>query len=782
MIKAPMRFLTHIILIAGMGVFGIQASAQELVINEFMARNQSTLPDFEGDYSDWIEVYNPTSNALSLLDYGLSDDPDQPGLWKFPELTLPPFTYLLVFASGKMGSETGELHTSFRISGDGEEILLTDPDGSVIDKVGPVSLAPDEVYGRLPDGGEAWTRMLKPSPGSANVKHNELGLSHPGGFYLSPFKLSISSANGDTIRFSLDGTEPAFNDEIFDEPLHVPNRSGFKASLALVPSSPQQSMINYKAWQSPSHPVESIQVVRFASFEGGKRTSDLYSASYLVDEEIMTRYSMPVISLLTDPSNLVRSDSGIYVPGVHFDKADPQWTGNYFQKGEQWEKPVHIEYFEADGQAQFALDAGLRIHGLMTRQAAQKSLKIYAREEYGSKKISYPLLPQRTNTSYKRILLRSSMCSWNGSTVFCDELAQEIARGLDMENQEYKPVVLYLNGEYWGIHTMRDRIDEWYLAYMSGEDKDSVDLINGNYILVEAGSNQHYMELASYIEDHDLAVEEHYMYVTEQVDLSSLIDYMITEIFLANKDWPGNNQKSWRPQSPNGKWRWILFDLDAGFGKSDRDLLKQFTSLGEDLPWDETNMGNYLFRNLLKNQDFEQLFISRFSELLNNEFSAEITTGKINLLMEMYEDELPHHIDRWDYPQSLSHWKSDIYDDVISFLQRRPCYLARQLNQYFDAGLELECPSVPEESDLLLVVPNPSNGIFGILNTSQKAFIGRALMCTSDGRIVSVEEQVFIPSNEQIELAYSYLGSGIYFLYLVNEFQVERKRVVIIQQ
>jgi CotH protein/lamin tail-like protein len=781
LIEAPMRFLTHIILFAGMGVIGIQTTAQELVINEFMARNQSTLPDFEGDYSDWIEVYNPSSNVLSLLDYGLSDDPDQPGMWKFPALTLPPFTYLLVFASGKMGSETGELHTCFRISGDGEEILLTDPGGSVIDKVGPVSLAPDEVYGRLPDGGEAWTRMLKPTPASANVEHNELALSHPGGFYLSPFKLSISSSNGDAIRFRLDGKEPGPDDKIFDTPLSVNNNGGTTTYLSQIPSSPPQSMINYKAWKAPTHPVERIMVIRFASFKGGERTSDLYSASYLVDEKIMNRYSMPVVSLLTDPSNLVRSDSGIYVPGVHFDKADPQWTGNYFQKGKQWEKPVHLEYFEADGHAGFTQDAGLRIHGMMTRQAAQKSLRIYAREEYGSKEISYPLLPQRTNTSYKRILLRSSMCSWNGNTVFCDELSQEIARGLDMENQEYNPIVLYLNGEYWGIHTMRDRIDERYLAYMSGEDKDSVDLIGGNYMLVEAGSNQHYMELASYIEEHDLAVDEHYRHVTEQVDLSSLIDYMITEIFFTNKDWPGNNQKCWRPQTPVGKWRWILYDLDAGFGKSDRDLIQQFSTDADDLPWEKADIGTFLLKRLLKNQEFEHLFISRFAELLNNEFSAEITTGKINLLMEMYEDELPNHIDRWDYPQSLSHWKSDIYDEVISFLQRRPCYLARQLNQYFDAGLELECPSVPEESNILLVVPNPSNGIFGIFNSSPKAFIGRALMCTSDGRIVSVEEQVFIPSNEQIELTYSHLGSGIYFLYLVNEFQVERKRVLIIQ-
>ena len=754
---------------------------QGLLINEFMSRNETTYSDEDGEFSDWLEILNNSSEPININGYRLSDNPQEPGLWSFPDITVAPREYLLVFASGKDKSGTEELHTNFQIDGDGEELLLTDKWGAIVDRVGPVILQSDEVYGRLPDGSGNLTRMLKPTPGSANVEHNQLSLSHPGGFYQSPFNLSIFSANGDKIHFCMDGKEPGPEDEIYKEPLLVDNNSGLPATLALVPSSPPKSMINYKAWESPAHPVDKILVIRFASYSGKRRTSDYYTASYLVDERIMDRYTTPVISLVTDPLNLIRSDSGIYVPGIHFDKADPQWTGNYFQKGEEWEKPVHIEFFDSDGNSGFAQDAGLRIHGLMTRQAAQKTLRLYARKSYGNKQFIYPLLPERTNNSYKRILLRTSMCSWNGSTVFSDEVAQDIARGLDMENQEYNPIVLYLNGEYWGIHTLRDRIDERYVAYLTGEDKDSVDLINGNYGLVDAGSNQHYIELVKYIEDNDLSVDEHYIHVASQVDLSSLTDYMITEIFLANQDWPGNNQKCWRPQSPGGKWRWILFDLDAGFGEPDKDLLEQFSSKAEDYSWEKTNIGTYLLKNLLKNPEFKQYFTSRFIELLNSQFSTNITTDKLQKVLGMYQEELPYHIDRWAYPQSISVWKSDIYEELISFLQRRPCYIARQLNQHFDAGIELECPSDPVESSNLLVVPNPSNGNFGIFNSSEQSFIGKAYMCSSDGRIVSLEEQIFIPSNEQLELRYSHLGSGIFFLYLANELQVERKRVLIIK-
>jgi len=777
-----MSFLKYIILIAGTGVLAMQVSAQELLINEFMSRNESTLPDFEGDYSDWIEVFNPSSNAISLLGYGLSDDPDLPGLWSFPDTILLPGKYLLVFASGKEGTGTKELHASFRISGDGEVIILTDPEGSVIDRIGPVLLASDEVYGRLPNGDEAWTRRLRPTPGKANIEKNLISYSHPGGFYTNPFNLTINSLNGDTVRYCLDGSEPGPDDMVYETPLPMNKYAAVSTYLCETPSSPPQSMINYKAWVSPAQPEERIKVFRFASFRAGKRTSDIGSVSYLVDKSIMKRFSMPVISLLTNPRNLVDYDSGIYVPGIHYDKADPQWTGNYFQKGEQWEKPVHLEYFESDGHPVLSLDVGVRIHGMMTRQAAQKTLRIYARAEYGSKVISYPLLPQRTNTSYKRILLRTSMGSWHGNTVFGDEVAQEIARGLDMENQEYQPVALYLNGEYWGIHTLRDRIDERYLAYLSGEDKDSVDLIEGNFNLVDAGSNLHYVKLAMYIEEHDLAVDEHYSYVAEQVDLSSLTDYMITEIFFANQDWPGNNQKCWRPQSAGGKWRWILFDLDAGFGRSDRDLLQQFSPKAEELSWEHSSTGTYLLKNLLKNPEYELQFTSRFIELLNNEFSPEITMAKLQMVKVMYEDELPKHIDRWNYPRSLSDWNSDIYKEMVSFLQRRPCNIADQLEQYFNVTLEINCFPEPEETNWLKVVPNPSRGNFGIFNDSEKAFSGRALMCSSDGKIVTVDEQIFIPSKEKHDLTYSHLGSGIYFLYLVNEFQVERKRVIIIQE
>jgi hypothetical protein len=146
----------------------------------------------------------------------------------------------------------------------------------------------------------------------------------------------------------------------------------------------------------------------------------------------------------------------------------------------------------------------------MTRHAAQKTLRLYARDSYGLDEFAYTLLPQKEVREYERFLLRTTMGSWRGETILSDILAHELVRSLDVEIMDYQPVVVYLNGEYWGLHTLRDRVDERYIEYSFGIDADSVDMINANIGLVDAGSNAHYKDLARFIESHDLSMPDHY--------------------------------------------------------------------------------------------------------------------------------------------------------------------------------------------------------------------------------------------------------------------------------
>ncbi len=152
------------------------------------------------------------------------------------------------------------------------------------------------------------------------------------------------------------------------------------------------------------------------------------------------------------------------MPGTHFEEEDPEWTGNYFERGEDWERPVHVEYYDQEGQLTFSQDAGIRTHGGKTRQRAQKSLRLYARKKYGTSYFKGQLLPQKQQDRYKRFLLRTPMASWFGQIVIKDAMAHDIVRDLDLDYQDFQPVIVYLNGEYWGIHTLRDRLDEYYIV------------------------------------------------------------------------------------------------------------------------------------------------------------------------------------------------------------------------------------------------------------------------------------------------------------------------------
>ena len=161
---------------------------------------------------------------------------------------------------------------------------------------------------------------------------------------------------------------------------------------------------------------------------------------------MFSKYEFPVISLVTEQSNFFDADSGIYVPGIHFNENSPEWTGNYCNTGREWERSMHIEFFDKDGRLGFTQDAGVRIHGGKTRIAGQKTLRLYTRKEYGKSHFNYKLLPQVENQKFKRFLLRTSMGDWTGQTIIKDVLAQDISRELNIEAQEFQPAIVFLNG------------------------------------------------------------------------------------------------------------------------------------------------------------------------------------------------------------------------------------------------------------------------------------------------------------------------------------------------
>jgi hypothetical protein len=752
----------------------IQASAQ-VVINEFMSDNTSTIADQDGDYSDWIELYNFSNAPINLLNFSLSDQDDELNKWIFPAIIIPAQSFLIIFASGKDRLAIDELHTNFKISSSGESLFLSNELGQIVNQIEPVGLAENKSYGRSPDGSDNLLPLVFPTPNSSNNLNNQLTFEFNGGFYANPFFQKITSLTGDTIYFTLDGSIPNYGSTIFPDSLIMDYKYSAANLISNIPTTPEQSLISYKAWESPGYIIDKANILRCATYQNGIRTSDVYTQTYIVDSVIFEKYDMPIISLVTDADHFFDYDNGIYVKGANHDTADPAWTGNYFQRGDLWEKPVHIEYFEKDGDLGFSQDAGMRIHGGKTRQGAQKSLKFYARNDYGKKYFDYKLMPHRQHDRYKRFLLQTTFGSWD-NVVVSDVLSHDIAKDIGLDYLDYRPVVVFINGEYWGIHTVRDKVDERYVAYSNNLQEDSVE-IRGFYSVS-------YLNLKVFMESNDLSISENYDYVKTKLDIENFIDYHITEMYLKNFDWPANNIDAWKEKRESGKWRWLFYDLDAAFGNYNYNMFQHMSAQDSSVIWPNSLGSTSLYRNLLESEDFKNQFINRYAELLNHDFQKDSILQKLDQLIKLYEPEMPRHIDRWNYLGSVASWKDSVDSRIVTFIENRPCVVEKNLIEFFDIStFDFQCldSSIKNSNNKLILAPNPNGGNFFIYNNLSEDITGDILVTDIIGKTVHAKNDVTLVKNGKVYFDFSYLPSNTYIVIFKNKDFREVKKFVLIR-
>jgi len=691
--------------------FGL-INAQQLVINEIMSSNATTIQDEDGDYSDWIEFFNTGRNAVNLGGYAISDDPEEPEKWIFPSITLHPGEFLLVFASDKNRLDTTELHTNFKIKNEGEDLILSNPEGEVIDHFDPVVLATDVSFGRYPDGSDNKITLSSPSPGAANFEGTSLYFSRHAGFYLNPFKLFIHTTQpGDTVFYTTDGSIPDTSSFIFTDSIQISNTDTLPNTFSLIQTAPFGPPSYFKSWTPPMVNVPKASVIRAAVFRKGEMVSQVESASYFVDTAIFSKYHFPIISLTTDSNNFFDYDTGIYVPGVHWDSIDPYWTGNYFINDDAWERLAHFEYFTDSGFRALNQDVGVCIHGKSSRSAPQKTLRIYARSEYGNSYLNYPfMLNNPGQDKYKRLLLRSIYSDLTQS-IFKDEMTQDLVKHLDLDMQYYAPVVVFVNGEYWGLQVIRDRIDCYYLGLKYDIDPECIDLLENNAEVID-GSSADYLDMIAFIENHDLSVPANYEYITTRLDIENFIDYNLVEIYFGNIDWPGSNVKYWRQQTLGAKWRWIMFDLDFCYHDFTFDNLS-FATYEGDTSYQNPTWATFLLRNLLKSEEFKGQFINRFAELLNTTFQPDSVINKIDKFITLYTPGINFLTQRWNFPRSVEGWQGDINWILKRFANERPCYMQSFILDYFDleaSEFPFDCSADIEKDTLpdFSLFPNPA--------------------------------------------------------------------------
>jgi hypothetical protein len=741
-------------------------SSQQLVINEFMSSNSSTLQDSDGDFSDWIEFYNAGEVALDLEGYMISDDTLVPEKWIFPSINMMPGKFLVIFASDKNRYDTAELHTNFKIKSGGEYLLLSNREAEEIDRIDPVALSSDISYGRYPDGSDDLLIMVNPTPGNTNTPGaSVLNVSVSAGFFNAPFKVGISSTNeDDIIYYTLDGSLPGPASFVYTDSIYIGFTNTVPNNISTIPTTPDPMHDHFRKWTPPEGLVPKANVLRAVAYNGDIPGSRVVTNTYFVDNNSIEKHPYHIISITTDSISLFGFEKGIYVPGVYFDSTDTDWTGNYFQKGSDWERPLHFEYFEDSGHRALNQECAMRIHGKITRHSAQKTLRLYSQSENGNGYFNYPFMRNTEQDKFKRILLRTTYAD-GSQTVFKDAMIQDLVKDFNFEMMHYNPVTVFINGEYWGIHTIRERIDKYYILGLYDVIADSLDMLKNN-MTVEEGNAEDYQDMINYIEENDLAEEEHYEYIKTRMDVDNYIDYLIVELYFGNIDWPGSNVRYWRERKEGAKWRWILFDLDNTCFDYTFNSLDYATFEG-DTSWQNPSWATFLFRNLLKNEDFEEQFLNRFAFHLSHSFQTDTLVSKIEEFTNLYGQGIEAHIQRWNFPRSLDGWLGDIDWVLKRFAEKRPCMMTGFILEHFDITAEefgFICDTgIGNLETKRIIYPNPACSTVKVKIDEWQGDIANLRIYNEMGQGV-LQRTLNISSGQVLdEVDVSGLSPGIYF-------------------
>ncbi|MBT7579663.1 MAG: T9SS type A sorting domain-containing protein [Candidatus Marinimicrobia bacterium] len=604
--------------------FSVSFGHGQVVINELMASNDITVFDEQGEYDDWLELYNTTSSNIDISGMHLTDDLSELTKWTIPAGTeIPPYGFLLLWAD--RNEADGSLHTNFKLNANGEHLALVSSDGTtILDDIVFSTQITDISFGRFPDGGENWHYLTVPSPEFENYESELIGISstplfsNAAGYYMENLLLELSSETTEgTIYYTRDGSTPTPNDFPYTAPFHI-----FTGS-------------------------DSIEVIKARTFRDGYFPSGTVTNTYLLNPA----FNLPVISLSTDPANFFDEEIGIYVTGNEAQENFPYWGSNFWSdcphsdrrryNCDNWERPVHIEFFEPDGSLGFGVDAGARIHGKWMRGLPQKTIAIIARDQYGDSEINYPIFPNVPINEFQAILLRSSGNDWS-STMIRDALASSLGESRDLDVMAYRPSILFINGEYWGIHNIREKINEHFIRSHHAIPIEGMDIIENSYgTWPNYGTMENYDYMRDFLNSHNIENDANYAMAADLIDIDEFINYTIMETYASNWDWIGGNCKRW--YAPGQKWRWILNDLDAGFNQYPGQMHPP-----EENMFDNNSLTGFReYQKLKQNEQFQFKFINTFADHLNTIFEPEYFISVIDSLRAIIEPEMPRHVERW---------------------------------------------------------------------------------------------------------------------------------------
>ncbi len=746
-------------------------------INELLKSNKYSIRDSFGDRSPWVELYNSSDSEVSLKGCFLSDDADDPFKWAFPDVSIQPKEYLVVFLSGRNQTD-GELHTSFKLSKNEYEITFLSSASMRMDTMTIDPKAGDNVsVGTGTDG--ALKYYSSPTPGAANSTHafdspEEAGITTDmSGVYISEVSavkaakskgtdwIELHNASGSSIN--LEGwhlTNDANNMFKFTFPSYklsageygtvaasASSTSGVSAPFNISASGDTLILTDgdgnikdvfetgaLSLGVTSGRNSDSSDRVFYSTPTKGAANSSSYSAGYtsapiFSDRELYhsgvfeltlscqtpdakiyytTDGSKPTVSSLpyTQPLNissntvvkaiavsdgLIASETAaatylfeekhtVPVICLSIDKTSFDEVYSVTDRWKKVEREGFCEYYETDGRLGVEFPCGLRVNGASTLTMRQKSMSIFLRGGYGQGSVKYNFFPGNDVTEYTSLAVRNSGQDASKARLR-DSFFSKCVEGLNLDNIQTRSVVVYINGQYWGLYDLNENQNEDYLATHYGVDPSTANIIRRNETPL-AGDRTDFKRVRNYALTSDTANDAKYDELCQWVDVDYFIDYLIAQSYFANGDM--FNQKYWRTTDYKIKWRPIYYDLDLALSASSptRNILPSYFK-AEGVPSQDGSLTNMdIYVGLRKNKGWCEKFGERYVYVVYNYFTPERLTGILDEMESTMEPEMARHIKRWGIPSSVSSWKSSIAE-LRSCLQKRPDYALTYLQKEF---------------------------------------------------------------------------------------------------
>ena len=561
--------------------------------------------------------------------------------------------------------------------------------------------------------------------------------SVPGGFYEESMQVSLESFYANHhIRYTTNGDSPTASSTLYTEPLTL--------SRELYSTSDIYTIIN--CIPSVYHPTDSVKhciVIRAAVFdESDNCISEVATNSYFIRSLGCDTHGMPVLSIAADSLSLFDYETGIFIPGIHYDPNDSTHTGNFCETGREWERLVNMEFYEPDNSGVNQL-CGLRIHGGASRWFQQKGMRLYAREEYGKKKFNHQFFESIAIDKFKHLNLHPFRCSNWLQTGGQEYLSQTVAATLNIDAMAVRQTVVFINGEYWGIYTLEESPDERYLESHYDVDPDQANLIK-YWGVTQHGDGTDWWSFYSWINNADLSQPSDSAHAYSRMDVPSFIDYLLFEIYTSNLDWPQNNVMHWQAET-GALFRQLFFDGDGCFTDPKFNAFEHATNVGNN---------SKMINHFLESAGFRNSMYQRYVELLNSAFSFPYLQSVMDTYRHTVEDEIVSQSERFGFPVSINQWNKDM-DKASEFFRIRKDYFRQEVLTYLSSDEELKIS--------FFCTPNPSTSAFNvIINTNGNTILPLDIY-DALGQLVYSEE-IYVYNSENVIFVPTHLSTGVYIV------------------